>query len=256
MAMRDRIKTMTGQHWIVLFLLILVGWVAVFFMAAPAELREMQAIYGAEFWESLCTVTPDAAGYARLVLMWSIMAAAMMLPTMLPTLSTYDDLAVSTRAGFHQITAGYLIVWLGFALLAAALQMALMLSGFVSAIGSSTSKWFSAALLIGAGAYQFSLIKDACLSKCRLPLTFFMENWADTRWNALNMGLRLGAICLGCCWALMLLGFVGGVMNVAWMGLAMLLMVLEKLPDIGKYITRPLGVVLILAGVLWPLIGG
>jgi predicted metal-binding membrane protein len=104
----------------------------------------------------------------------------------------------------------------------------------------------TAGLLLFAGLYQFSSLKEACLSKCRQPLTFFMAHWDEGPWRN---GLRLGAVCLGCCWALMALAFVGGVMNVAFMGLAALIMVLEKLPEIGRWVTRPLGVVLIAAAI-------
>ena len=105
------------------------------------------------------------------------------------------------------------------------------------------------ALLALAGAYQFSPAKEACLSKCRRPLAFFMAHWDE---GPLRNGLRLGLVCLGCCWALMALAFVGGVMNLAFMGLATVIMGLEKLPDIGRWLTRPLGVAL-LAGAGWTL---
>ena len=85
------------------------------------------------------------------------------------------------------------------------------------------------------------------MSKCRMPMTFFMQHWDE---GPLRNGLRLGLVCLGCCWALMLLGFVGGVMNVAFMGLATLIMVFEKLPDLGRYVTKPLGWLLIAAGIV------
>jgi predicted metal-binding membrane protein len=105
-------------------------------------------------------------------------------------------------------------------------------------LGQSASALFSAGILATAGLYQFSAVKAACLAKCRRPLTFFMQHWDEGPWRN---GLRLGLVCLGCCWALMALGFVGGVMNLVFMGLATLIMALEKLPDIGRYITRPLG---------------
>ena len=120
--------------------------------------------------------------------------------------------------------------------------MALFHFDLVSGFGDSRSVWLSVALLAIAGGYQFSALKEACLSKCRAPLTFFMQHWGE---SPLSMGLRLGATCLGCCWALMLLAFVGGVMSLAFMGLATLIMTLEKLPDIGRWLSRPLGVALL-----------
>ncbi|MHA6261747.1 DUF2182 domain-containing protein [Arenibacterium sp. CAU 1754] len=239
---------MRGAHWLALFAMILLAWGALFAMSLPAELRAASKLYGAQFWAELCTVTPDAAGFARVLLMWVLMSAAMMAPTALPAFATYDDLSkAAPGAHFGQLIGGYLLIWLGFSVLAAAVQMGLFNAGLVSAFGDSLSTVLSAGLLAGAGLYQFSALKDACLSKCRMPLTFFMQYWDEGPWRN---GVRLGLVCLGCCWALMLLAFVGGVMNIAFMGLATLLMALEKMPEIGRWMTRPLGVALIGAA-LW-----
>ncbi len=243
----DRIRAMGAPHWLALFAAILGAWVILYAMALPADLRASARIFGGEFWESLCTVTPDAAGFGRVTLMWALMAAAMMAPTALPAFATYDDLGRSTQTRFGLLVAGYMVVWLGFSVLAAALQMALFGAGLISAFGDSLSVWLSAGLLLVAGLYQFSPVKDACLSKCRAPLTFFMAHWEE---GALRNGVRLGLVCLGCCWALMLLAFVGGVMNIAFMGLATLIMVFEKLPRFGRVLTRPLGAVLIISAVI------
>lgn len=238
-----RIRAMTGLHWIALFAAILLAWAALYGMSLPADLRQASRIYGAEFWISLCTVTPDAAGFLRVLVMWALMSAAMMAPTALPAFATYDDLRHTAGKGrFDHLVLGYLVVWLGFSVVAAALQMLLFSAGLVSAFGDSSSLLLSAGLLGVAGLYQFSAIKESCLSKCRAPLNFFMQYWDEGAWRN---GVRLGLVCLGCCWALMLLAFVGGVMNIAFMGLATLIMVFEKLPDIGRWVTRPLGVILL-----------
>lgn len=244
-ALVQRIGTMRGAHWLALFALILACWSALYAMALPEDLRAAGRLYGAEFWTSLCTVTPDAAGFARVTLMWVLMSAAMMAPTALPAFATYDDLSKSAPgARFSHLVTGYMAVWIGFSVLAAGMQMTLYRAGLVSVFGDSRSALFSAGLLAGAGLYQFSALKQACLSKCRMPLTFFMAHWDEGPWRN---GLRLGLVCLGCCWALMLLAFVGGVMNIAFMGLATLMMALEKLPDIGRWLTKPLGAALILS---------
>jgi predicted metal-binding membrane protein len=135
--------------------------------------------------------------------------------------------------------------------LAAGLQIGLFSFGWVSAFGDSRSALLSGGLLVLAGAYQFSALKEACLAKCRMPVTFFMAHWDEGAWRN---GLRLGAVCLGCCWALMLLGFVGGVMSLGFMGLATVVMTLEKLRA-GAWITRPLGGVLIGTGLVVALLG-
>jgi predicted metal-binding membrane protein len=245
-----RIRAMRGLHWLALFGLILAAWAALYAMALPPDLRAAGRAYGAGFWSDLCTVTPDAAGFVRVVLMWMLMSAAMMAPTALPALATYDDLShTAPGARFSHLVAGYMAVWAGFSVLAAALQMTLFRAELVSAFGDSRSGLLSAVLLAVAGAYQFSPVKEACLSKCRMPLTFFMQHWDEGPWRN---GLRLGLVCLGCCWALMLLAFVGGVMNIAFMGLATLIMIFEKLPDLGRHLTRPLGVgLLVAAGIVF-----
>lgn len=241
-----RIRAMTGIHWLTLFGVILMAWAVLFAMSIPTELRDGARIFGSDFITSLCTITPDTAGFLRIVLMWALMSAAMMAPTALPAFATYEDLShTAPEANFAKLVGGYLLIWLGFSVLAAALQMALFRMDLLSAYGDSRSRVLTSVLLLAAGGYQFSPIKEACLSKCRMPMTFFMQHWNE---GPLRNGLRLGAVCLGCCWALMLLAFVGGVMNVAFMGLATVIMIFEKLPDLGRFITRPLGGLLIAAG--------
>jgi len=239
----DRIRAMGAPHWLALFGLILGAWVLLYLMAVPGDLRSAGAIYGTEFWVTFCTLTPDAAGFARIGAMWVLMSAAMMAPTVLPALATYEDLSrTGTPTSMARLLGGYLTIWLGFSALAAGAQMMLFRAGLLDPLGQSASGWLTVGLLVLAGLYQFSSTKDACLSKCRQPLMFFMSHWDEGPWRN---GLRLGLVCLGCCWALMTLAFVGGVMNLAFMGLATLVMVFEKLPEIGRYVTRPLGVVLL-----------
>ncbi|MBT8412549.1 MAG: DUF2182 domain-containing protein [Octadecabacter sp.] len=244
---------MSAPHWLALFGVILLAWGMLYLMAVPAELRGASRIYGAQFWADLCTLTPDAAGFARMALMWALMSAAMMAPTALPALATYDELAdTGAETRFAALVGGYLSIWLGFSVLAAGAQMFLFRAGLLDPLGSSASAALSAGLLALAGAYQFTTLKEACLSKCRAPMMFFLQHWDEGPWRN---GLRLGAVCLGCCWALMLLAFVGGVMNLAFMGLATLLMVFEKLPEIGRWLTRPLGAALLAGAALVALNG-
>lgn len=239
----DRVRSMVGWHWLVLFGAILLSWSVLYAMSVPADLRETSRTFGADFWVAFCAVSLDAAGYGRVVLMWALMSTAMMLPTVLPAFATYDDLKGSAPpTSMLWLAAGFLTVWLGFSLLAAAMQLALFRVDLVSGFGDSRSARLSAVLLGMAGAYQFSDLKETCLSKCRSPMSFFLQHWDEGAWR---MGLRLGATCLGCCWALMLLAFVGGVMSLGFMGIATLIMVLEKLPAIGRWLSRPLGVALI-----------
>lgn len=242
----SRIRRMASGHWLALFGAGLLLWSILFLMSVPAELI---ALDQAGLLAAICNVTPGSAGFGAGVLMWALMGGAMMLPTALPAFATYDDLPNTDGAGLLQLAAGYLSIWIGFAVLAAGLQTTLFEAGLIGQLGQSQSVWLTAVLLGLAGVYQFTPLKEACLSRCRAPLTFFMSHWDE---GAFRNGLRLGADCLGCCWALMLLAFVGGTMNLAFMGLAMVLMTLEKLPTIGGHITRPLGAGLVGLALLTP----
>jgi predicted metal-binding membrane protein len=202
------------------------------------------------------------AEFWPLFAMWALMMAAMMLPTLVPTLRTYDDLiatADGTRAGWLGVLAGYALVWIGMAALFAGVQQALLFAGVIDMLGIATSRWIGAALLVATGAFQFTRLKAVCHGLCHSPMMYFLGHWRPGGAGGLRMGLGLGAFCAICCWGFMALGFVGGVMSLAWMGIATLLMIVEKLPQIGHYILKPVGAVLILAGFVlaaWPLIAG
>jgi predicted metal-binding membrane protein len=117
-------------------------------------------------------------------------------------------------------------------------------------MGKAKSIWISSALLIIAGAFQFTRAKEVCHGVCHSPMSYFLGNWKTGFVGGLRMGLGLGAFCAGCCWLFMALGFAGGVMNFLWMGLATLFMVTEKLPAVGHYVIKPMGAILIVSGVL------
>lgn len=191
--------------------------------------------------------------YLGLFSMWAIMMAAMMGPTFVPTMRAYEDLITSangSRAGSVGVVLGFFVVWVGFAGLIAFAQYTLIEVGLLTAMGQSVSKYFSAALLLSAGAYQFTALKDRCLDHCRSPTFQFLAHWRTGFSGGVYMGLHHGAYCVACCWGLMVIGFVGGVMDLIWMGGATVMMTLEKLPQVGRYLTRPLGFGLIAWGVL------
>ena len=200
------------------------------------------------------------AQFGPLFVMWGAMMAAMMLPTMVPTLRSYEDLMVSadgTRAGWLGVLAGYFKIWLLFAALIAGVQLALLFGGVIDMLGIATSRWFAAGLLLAVGLFQFTRTKEICHGVCHSPMMYFMGNWRPGFAGGYRMGLGLGVFCAGCCWGFMMLGFAGGVMNLAWMGLATLFMVIEKLPQVGHHVTKPMGAALILGACVvagWPLI--
>ncbi len=226
--------------WPAFFAGILIAWAALWVMGQ--EVRGF-AVYGPDFWLALCRAAAADLAYLPLVAMWAVMAAAMMAPTFVPALRTFLDLPPPAgRAGQAvALVAGYLAVWAAAAFGFAALQAVLGRAGLMAPDGRSLSLWLNAGIFLVAGLYQFSRLKSACLSRCRAPMTFFMTHWRPGAWPAFHMGARMGTDCLGCCWALMALAFVGGMSNLLWMGLATALMVVEKLPNLGELLTRPLG---------------
>lgn len=234
-----------GALWLGFFALVLAAWAGLFAMVLTGPLAGVPD----GLWEALC-LQAAAADLPALFAMWVLMTAAMMLPTFVPALRTFLNLGAAGATKpveAFALVAGYAVVWIGGAALGALAQHQLAAWALVAPDGSSLSRGFTAALLLVAGLYQFTRFKAACLAKCRMPLTFFMERWAPGVPRAFRMGVDLGALCFGCCWALMALAFVGGTMNLIWMGAATLFMVLEKLPDLGRPLTRPAGYLLLAA---------
>jgi predicted metal-binding membrane protein len=194
----------------------------------------------------------DAIDYLLAVLMWVAMMTGMMLPSALPVLLIYQGVTrrsreLDRRAGSIVFFGlGYLLVWSAFSFVAAALQ------GLLAAVSATTmdslaTPWLGTALLAIAGFYQLSPQKQACLAHCRGPLDFLARHWRLGQWGALQMGIRHGAYCLGCCWALMALLFVFGVMNLAWVAALAVFVALEKVLPFGHR-TRIVGGALFLAG--------
>ena len=214
-------------------------------MGMSKEMKSMGQLVGHMAMDNSITRFLSLAG------MWAIMMAAMMLPTMVPTLRSYEDLMTSangTRVGWLGVLLGYSIVWVLFSLIISGTQLALLYLNVVDMMGKAKSLWLSAALLVVAGAFQFTRAKEVCHGVCHSPMSYFVGYWRVGFSGGLRMGLSLGAYCVGCCWLFMVLGFAGGVMNFLWMGLATLMMVLEKLPQLGHFLVKPLGILLILSG--------
>ena len=234
--------------WGLFFASILAAWGLLFAMQPGLDLPAGWQELGADYLSSLCRGNAGTAGYFPVLAMWALMALAMMAPTTVPALKTYTDLGhagAASASGLAALIGGYLTVWLGFSALCAAAQVLLSGYGLIDPLGRSTATLLNAVLLALAGTYQFSRLKQACLKSCQSPMMFFMAHWRPGPTGAFRMGLKLGADCLGCCWALMLLAFVAGTMNLAFMGLAMALMALEKMPVIGRYLTVPTGIALL-----------
>ncbi len=242
--------------WIGFFSAILWAWWMMYSMSAGMDL-DLLGRPGA-MGEAMRRMDPrmdmpmPMAEFGQLFSMWAIMMAAMMLPTLVPTLRCYEDLMVSakgTRAGWIGVLLGYFMVWVGFAALIAAAQLVLLFAGVIDMLGIAASPMISGSLLVAVGLFQFTRTKELCHGACHSPMTYFLGHWRAGFDGGLRMGLGLGLFCVGCCWGFMALGFAGGVMNLAWMGLATLFMVLEKLPQVGHYVIKPMGFALIFAGI-------
>jgi len=214
-------------------------------------------------WAVLCRADVGVAahhghagsgGIALVALMWAAMTLAMMLPSAAPMIFTYAEIAdTAARKGEVVVSpfllaAGYMVVWLVFALAATLLQVALARLMLLNAGMASASDLFSGAIFIGAGIYQFTALKHACLTQCQRPFPFFFANWATTPRGVFRLGLKQGLYCVGCCWAMMLVMFAVGVMNVIWMAALGIVMTFEKIGS-GKKLTHAVGVVLIAVGI-------
>jgi predicted metal-binding membrane protein len=196
-------------------------------------------------------------GYAVVMFfMWWIMMIAMMLPSATPTillsaaLNRRSSGATPPYGNAAVFTLGYLLAWALFSMAAVLAHWLLEQAGVLSMLMESASRTLSGLLLILAGGWQFTPFKNSCLTHCQSPVQFLVRNRRPGNRGALLMGLHHGGYCLGCCWFLMALLFVGGVMNLYWIiGLA-IYVYLEKLPAGGKWLTRISGAGLLLWGSL------
>ena len=235
---------MSRWHWPAIYIAIFLSWLMLFRLGLPEGHLDGLLVYGLKFWLSLCSVDPLAAGYSTLLGMWMLMAIAMMLPTFLPAIASYEQIpAAAGPRGALELAAGFLAVWAAYALVMSAVQLQLA----VLLPGPEKSRLMVCLVLAVAGVYQFLPVKDACLARCRSPLMFFLAHWRPSRLNEFRLGLGMGAVCVGCCWLLMAISLGAGAMSTFWMGLATIAMCLEKMPEIGRRLSRPLGLVLLSA---------
>jgi predicted metal-binding membrane protein len=196
-------------------------------------------------------------GYGLVVFaMWAVMMVAMMLPSTAPVTLLVASIARKRAAaggafgaGTALFVLGYLAVWCGFAALATALQWGLDEAGLMSDTMALANRIVAGTMLVAAGIYQWTPLKEACLRHCRSPLDFLLFHWREGGFGALISGFGHGAYCLGCCWMLMALLFVGGLMNLAWIGGIALLVLIEKTLPWGGRMSQIAGAVLVAWGV-------
>ena len=239
---------------VLLVVLPLICWLWIVIIA-----RDMYGpMTGASSW--MMTAVWDLRHLTLLWAMWAVMMAGMMLPSASPLVLLYGS--VVRRSTTHRsassrhtyaLAAGYVMVWAVFSLGATALQRVLATLLLISPMMETTSSVVGATLLLIAGVHQLTPLKQACLRTCQSPLGFLMSRWRPGARGAFRMGLEHGAFCLGCCWALMLLLFVGGVMNLTVIAALTGFVAFEKLTRFGARGTRISGVLLIGAA-LWMLL--
>lgn len=235
----------------------LAGWAYMVYMAwAMANMDKV------EMWMPPMGATPWAAwDVLMLFVMWATMMVAMMTPSTLPMVSMFAAINRQRQARRQYFTptfvfvSGYLVAWTGFSLVATAGQWPLHSMGLLSPMMESRSQLLSGLVLVVAGMYQWTPLKDACLHTCRSPLGFLMTEWREGTWGALVMGIRHGVYCVGCCWALMLVLFAVGVMNMLWVLLITGFVVLEKILPAPLALRALSGLGLVGWGGYWVVLG-
>lgn len=246
---RDRALVIAG-----LICVVFVAWAYILAGAGMAVTAfEMTASTGMAM--TLMTPAAWSPGYALLmVAMWWIMMVAMMLPSAAPMVLLFATVNRRQREQGNPFVPtgifalGYLAIWAGFSVIAAGLQWALQQAGLLSAMMTSTSAAFGAAVLILAGLWQLTPLKHACLRHCRSPLHYLSHRWRKGALGAFRMGVNHGAYCLGCCWFLMALLFYGGVMNLYWIAGLALYVLLEKTAPFGHWLGTITGIGLLAGG--------
>jgi predicted metal-binding membrane protein len=187
--------------------------------------------------------------------MWTVMMVGMMTPWAAPMILMYARVGRQTEAQAPLIATvwfgiGYFFAWIAFSLFATLLQWVLERAGLLDSAMATTSIVLGALLFVAAGTYQWTKLKDACLAQSQEPFAFLIRNggFRSNASGSVRLGLRFGAYCVGGCWALMALLFVGGVMNLLWIALLALFVLLEKVPSFGRKFAPLAGIVLVAAG--------
>ncbi|MEH6450622.1 MAG: DUF2182 domain-containing protein [Oleispira sp.] len=199
----------------------------------------------------------DSADIAMLFLMWAVMMAGMMLPSVVPVILLVDRVNQKRKQRNSPYTQtlyfvlGYLMVWTFYSLMITFVQWGLHHLALLSPMMVSANKFFSGALLIIAGLYQWSPLKQRCLQLCRSPLSIITTQWKEGIMGAITMGVKHGQYCLGCCWFLMAILFVTGVMNLKWILVLTVLVMVEKLVPKGELVSKLIGAILICLGLAY-----
>jgi predicted metal-binding membrane protein len=198
-----------------------------------------------------------AVDFVLLFLMWFVMMIAMMTPSVAPLILIFTMVNRKRRqedrpfVNTAYLMTGYFLVWAAFSLAATSLQWLLQQISLLNPEMKTTNKILGSMILILAGIFQFTPLKQTCLKYCRTPLDFVLNHWKEGKSGALRMGIENGFYCVGCCWMLMVLLFVAGIMNLLWVAIIALFVLVEKISPGIKWIPYVAGFVLIIYGVLF-----
>ncbi len=254
---RDRVVVLAC-----LLVLVVLAWAYVLWLAADMQMGGMDMTGYRTIPAGMGMMMPAAAPWQRIefafvFVMWAVMMVGMMTPSVAPMILIYARVGRQAAAQRQPVAAsawfagGYLLIWVAFALIATIVQWSIERAGWLNSDMVVTSGILGGLILIAAGLYQWTPIKDACLQQCQSPLQFIQRNggFRAEPFGSLALGARHGAYCVGCCWVLMALLFVVGVMNVLWIALIMIFVLLEKIIPAGRLVSRIAGIGFIVAGV-------
>ena len=246
-------STLRKDRYIVLgglTVLALLAWAYLVYLARGMDEMSSMEMAGAGMMSSWGPID-----FLLMFVMWSVMMVGMMVPSATPMILAFAGINRRRRqAGNYYVPtgvflAGYLAVWAGFSGIATLAQWGLQSASLLSPMMASASPVLGGIILLSAGAFQISPLKNACLRRCRTPMSFITNDWREGHGGALQMGLHHGAYCLGCCWALMGLLFLLGVMNLIWIAALAAFVLVEKIVPAGIWVGRLTGVALLVWGI-------
>lgn len=260
---------------IALAVITVISWYYIVFLSSEMKTPNMAAMPGmsgmsnmpamsnmSDSYHTMAMPTTEhwsAYEFLMMFVMWSVMMVAMMLPSAAPLLLLFASINRKRQqqnnpyVSTSYFLAGYLLVWAGFSIAATGLQWLFQYFRLLSPMMVTTNAVAGSIILFGAGIFQFTPLKNKCLTRCRTPIDFVTRHWKEGSVGALRMGLEHGSFCLGCCWILMCVLFVTGIMNVLWIALISFFVLLEKVVPKGLIVSRIAGIVLIVNAV-WLLI--
>ena len=250
LSLRDRVIVYGG-----VFLVSTMAWAYMFYMGWAMENMHLVDMWMPPQGGSRPWILND---FWMLFVMWAVMMVAMMTPSVVPMVLMYTAVNKGKQkkglpySPTFIFLSGYLVAWSLFSIVASAVQYPLHESGLLNPMMNSRSYLLSGSILMIAGLYQWTPLKEACLKACRSPLSFLMTSWKEGYFGAFKLGIHHGLYCIGCCWALMVVLFAVGVMNMLWVLLITVFVILEKVGPVSSFYLRTVtGLLLIIWGGYW-----